>query len=135
MITWLLYQSIEILTTLSLYWNPENYLEIRDSYLPVKILERLGQQIGVVTNEFFALHPDSSNHRRVFGMGSSPPRTSSWSSVRMSKIFRRLWPEHGHVRNEDTHRKRLIANLNILLLKNYVEIVCFHVQNWILKTK
>ena len=56
------------------------------TYLPVKILERLGQQIGVETKALVNNVPWSITSSFSLVIGVSPPSAMSWSSVKIKMI-------------------------------------------------
>jgi hypothetical protein len=57
-------------------------------YLPLNIVVRDGQQIGVCTKKFDIFAPPSFNRTNVWGIACIDPRRKSWSSVtRKMKFF------------------------------------------------
>lgn len=54
---------------------------------PLKMVERLGQQIGVLTNILVTFAPRFVIYFSAFGMTAMEPSCRSWSSVRMNKMF------------------------------------------------
>ena len=54
---------------------------------PLKMVERLGQQIGVLTNMLVTFAPRFVIYFSAYGMTAMEPSCRSWSSVRMNKMF------------------------------------------------
>ena len=61
-------------------------------YLPVRTLDLLGQQMGVVANALVNSAPLSAISSLAALRGVVPPMVTSWSSVRITTMLGLLWP-------------------------------------------
>ncbi len=61
-------------------------------YLPVRTLDLLGQQIGVVAKALVNSAPLSAIRCLAAFKGVVPPMVTSWSSVRITTMLGLFWP-------------------------------------------
>ena len=66
-------------------------------YLPVRTLDLLGQQMGVVANALVNSAPLSAISSLAALRGVVPPMVTSWSSVKITTMLGLLWLPVTHI--------------------------------------